>query len=666
MAARLLPAMVASGAVETFVENPYLVPPGCAPEDALFPLADLPIRTARGEAMVPVYFIGDDARHVSHLPYLLRYPGIVLFTDADLGALQEALFVALPGIGDERRLLVGELAPYLRGEDPDLTRILADHAVAVVAADEAIATALRNRLGAGLEVAVLAADPATAARDLRKTVEYLTADAVTPKDDLGTWPSVTAVVVSYNSLKIIAPCLQSLVEQDYPALDVLVVDNASEDGTAAIIREQFPSVRVIESRSNLGFAGGNNLGFRSSQADYFVLLNQDAIARRNFVRELVRVAELHDNIASVGAKMLMSRSPTLLNSAGTEINEGGVGSDRLVGEKDDDRSVAPQEVFGSSGGAILLRRSAIEHVGGFDEKFFMYFEDTDLCWRFLIAGYRNYYAPLATVLHDFHDDPDTDPDRQFRRRFMSERNRLQTLFKNADRSSLRAVLPEVKKNNRERLARIRERVEESADEELSGIGEMIKRAWRWNMLHLPSLLIRRRRVQKLRKGPVEDIRRLFLPGVKESGHQGDIMSFHDRFSAQPQHEIVMGESDTQSLGPGWHVAERPPAPEVANRWCKGRAWFYLQPGPEHTGVKLSVASPLEPHAMKLFVEDREIAARTVSATCEVDALIPEDLRIGRILEFRIESESMRPIDHDMGPDVRELALVVFSMRLVSS
>src|SRR5690606_15377421 len=110
--------------------------------------------------------------------------------------------------------------------------------------------------------------------------------------------------------------------------------------------------------------GGNNLAFSRSSAKYVVLFNQDAIARPDFVREMVRVAERDPRVAAVGAKMLMMRCPTVINSAGIVVNETGFAVDRLIGEKDEDPSPVPVEVFGACGGAKLLRRSVLEEIGG--------------------------------------------------------------------------------------------------------------------------------------------------------------------------------------------------------------------------------------------------------------------------------------------------------------
>ena len=659
LAVDLVPRLRASGA-EVFVENPYPVRPGLVPADSLFPISDLSHRLASGEVDVPIYLIGSQAHHVHQIPYLVRHPGVIVFTESDLDALRGPASGVVAKNGDG----VGFMLPELGDSSGPLARVIGSYAAKAVALNTRVAEELRSVLGSAQEIHDLESveDPAELLGELADSVA---AAQPSPRASAIRWPKVAAVVVSYNSKSIISPCLQSLCEQDYQDLEIVVVDNASEDGTAQFIHEEFPRARVIDSGANLGFAAGNNLGFRSSEAKYFVLLNQDAVAHRNWVTELVRAAEADGMVGAVAAKMLMDRCPTLLNSTGTEMNQGGWAWDRQVGEKDEDPSPVPVEVFGGCGGALLINRAALRDVGDFDEKFFMYFEDTDLCWRFLLSGYHNYYAPLAIVRHDFHGDSGASPGREYRRHFMSERNRIQTLIKNNDFKTLKRVLPQVYRHDRRRLASLDERIRATKDSEhLVGIAKMIRRAWRWNIWHLPGLWWRRRRVQALRRVPAEQTEHLLLPGVYEGGHQGDVMVFHDRFSAAPKHDIVIGDSDRDCLGSGWHGIEHPEGSHAPYRWCRGRAWFYLQPEEGVGRVVVKLASPIEPHGLKLFAEDGEILSTTVGQeVSEVSATIPPEIVRGRIMEFRIEAEWMRPIDRDLGPDRRELGLIVFGMRV---
>ncbi|MEE2886690.1 MAG: glycosyltransferase family 2 protein, partial [Planctomycetota bacterium] len=608
IAEQVISTLAAPDEVEVFVENPFQVNPWIVEESSLFPICDLPSRLAQRKVDVPVYLIGDDNQHVHQLRYAMSHPGVLVLLDADLRSLTAACRIVLDGLGDQPRVFIPEVGD---GTEP-LATVLGRAAYAIVAVDAAVAGRLRDLLGAQTEVHLLDHTPANPVTQITECARHAAnqVDSIaTGSAPIGpqTYPKVTALVVSYNSVDIIGPCLESLVAQDYPNLEVLVVDNASADDTAQFIRDTYPAVRVVDSGSNLGFAGGNNLGFEISDAEFFVLLNQDAIANSNFVTELLRVATLDPRVGAVAGKMLMDRCPSLINSAGSIMNAAGWGGDRRVGDKDDDPSPIPVEVFGGCGGALLLNAKALAELGGFDTKYFMYFEDTDLCWRFLAGGYRNYYAPLAVVRHDFHGDTVVDPDREFRRRFMSERNRLQTWFKNTDWQTLRRRVWQIYKGDCKRLKSLRSQSAANPDKHSpASVAHLtLKKAWRWNLLHALGIFIRRCKVQRLRTTPVAEIERLMEPGMGEGGHQGDVGVFHDRFSATPKSEITIGDNDSDCLGSGWHGVEQPPDAVAPYRWSRGRAWFYLRPTNGQDHLVLRIASPIEPREVRVSIEGVE-------------------------------------------------------------
>ena len=660
-AAGLLRALQQQGPVHALVENPFRVQPGLAKGDLLQPLCELPELLRTGAVDVPLHLVGDDPLHLHQLRYLRLCPGVLVLPSLALGRLRACLWTEASG----------KRAPFVAGFDghQELAVVLAGMSRAVAVASDADARALRQALPQAAVHVVEALSPArpdfaAAAAKLRAIAARLPAGPAFAAEDPAPWPPVTAVVIGYNSKDIVGPCLQTLLDQDYPNLEVVVVDNASQDGTADFVRTKFPSIKLIASQENLGFAEGNNLVFRTTRAKYVALLNQDAYARRNWVTELVRAAETDERIASVGSKMLFYRCPTLLNSTAIEINQAGWGWDRQVGEKDENPSPMPEAVFGGCGGAVLYRRSALDEVGGFDRAFFMYYEDTDLAWRFRIAGYENLYAPLAVVRHDFHGDTGATPGRLFRRRFMSERNRWATLFKNLDLGTLLRLLPKIRRYDKGRIGWLERAVRENHNPEFHGqIARIVKQAWRYNVLRLPQLLLRRRRTQRLRAVPAAVSNRFLVAGINEGGHQGDVDNFHDRFSCQRTDAIRMGENDVGSIGSGWHVLENPPGALRPYRWCKGRAWFYLEPKAGTRALFLHLRSPMEPHRIEIFAESERLGG------CRVDAQggdycfpLPASLPRGDVLEFTLASETLQPKAAGLSGDVRDLGVIVSEMR----
>jgi GT2 family glycosyltransferase/glycosyltransferase involved in cell wall biosynthesis len=472
-------------------------------------------------------------------------------------------------------------------------------------------------------------------------------------------PKVEAVVISYNGAKFIGPSLQSLLDQDYENLVVTVVDNASSDGTADLIRRDFPRIRLIASRQNLGFASGNNLVFRQSDADWIALLNQDAVARRDWISEMVRAGEGDPRIGAVGAKMLMQRCPTILNSAGIEVNEAGFGVDRWIGLKDDDQSPIAQDVFGVCGGAMMLRAKDLRELGGFDDSFFMYFEDVDLCWRMRLAGRRIVYAPLAVVHHDWHGDRGSG-NRAMRRRYMCERNRLWAVVKNWEWKNLVRVWPQMKQYERMRLGWVRDALARGENVEyFAMVGRAIKKAWRSTRLRLPWLLWKRRKVQALRKVPDGEVVRYITPGVGEPSFVGDLEVVRDRFSATPVPKILMGRNDKDSLGPGWHPAEG----EL--RWSKGKAWFYLRPEREARTLGIRVAGRPTRAEFTLWLDDVEVGSlrHEPGEVRTHEIALARPVPAGKAVEGRLVTTTFKPKEHGPSQDERDLGLYVFEIGL---
>lgn len=214
-------------------------------------------------------------------------------------------------------------------------------------------------------------------------------------------PVVSVVVVNWNGASYVSRCLNSVLDQTYPALEVIVVDNASTDSSRYLLRSYLPRIRLIELHRNLGFAGGANAGIRASSGKYVALLNPDAVAEPDWLAHLVRVAESDPEIGMCASKVYLSRFPGLLDSAGMLISLDGLARGRGHFEADDPRFDREDEVLAPSACAALYRVSMLHKVGLFDEDFFLYCEDIDLALRAQAAGWRCRYVPQAIVVHDY-------------------------------------------------------------------------------------------------------------------------------------------------------------------------------------------------------------------------------------------------------------------------
>lgn len=264
--------------------------------------------------------------------------------------------------------------------------------------------------------------------------------------------SCTVVIVTWNARDVVRECLASLAPQlgSAGSREIVVVDNGSNDETVQMLAREFPHVRVIASPLNLGFAAGANLGIAAAHHDTVVLLNNDATADPGFLDALLIALQARPEAAAVTARLVLAdrysraeigglvdsssrhwaRDDTgieLINSTGGELTRSGNGRDRdwLVPVTEHARPAG--DVLAFSGGAAALRRSAFNEVGAFDERYFMYYEDSDLSWRLRRAGWQIHYEPTATVRHRHAASSGTESDFFL---FHNHRNRVLFALKN--------------------------------------------------------------------------------------------------------------------------------------------------------------------------------------------------------------------------------------------
>ena len=207
---------------------------------------------------------------------------------------------------------------------------------------------------------------------------------------------VSVVVVNYNGARFLERCISSALAQDYPELEVIVVDNASGDGSPDIVEQKFPGVLLVRNTENLGFAGGTNAGIRASRGEYLFTLNSDAFPDPGCVRHLVAAMKEDPGAGMCAAKMLFPDGS--INSAGICLSLSGAAWDRGMHQPDNGQ-YPPGEVFGPCAGAALYRRSMLLETGLFDEDFFLFMEDVDLAFRARLAGWKCRYVPEASVVH---------------------------------------------------------------------------------------------------------------------------------------------------------------------------------------------------------------------------------------------------------------------------
>lgn len=215
-------------------------------------------------------------------------------------------------------------------------------------------------------------------------------------------PDLSAIVVSWNSERFLDGCLESLFAQRGVALEVVVVDNGSSDGSEAIVRSKHPRARWIPLGANRGFCAANNAGIAATQAPFLLFANADLVLDREFAREALRPFAQDERMGMVGGKLLRF-DRTTVDSAGQFMTRSRRVVERGYGRPDGLPLSADGYVFSICGAALLCRRAMIEDVSiagqFFDESYFAFSEDLDVGWRARLGGWRAWYAARAVGYH---------------------------------------------------------------------------------------------------------------------------------------------------------------------------------------------------------------------------------------------------------------------------
>ena len=251
---------------------------------------------------------------------------------------------------------------------------------------------------------------------------------------------VSVVLVNFRGTDDTLEAIQRLGELDWPAdrLEIVVVENGSGDDSAERIAAAAPHVTLLVSKTNEGFAGGCNMGVAASSGEYIALLNNDAKPDPEWIAAAVARFEESDSIGGVASRVL-DWDGELVDYIGSAMTWYGMGYKPLTAEKVPRTPDHSRDVLFGTGSAMFVRRSVYEELGGFDERYFMFFEDVDLGWRMNLAGYRFVYEPASLAFHKHHASMSKFG--SHKETVLLERNALFTLYKNAGQAALNDLLP---------------------------------------------------------------------------------------------------------------------------------------------------------------------------------------------------------------------------------
>ena len=211
---------------------------------------------------------------------------------------------------------------------------------------------------------------------------------------------VSVIIVNWNGERFLERCLAALMAQTVKPHEIILVDNASSDGSVEIVR-RFPAVRLITQDQNTGFARGNNLAIEAASADseWIALINPDAFAQPYWLEALLVAAESNPGFDVFGSKLVNAADPTVQDGGGDAYHMSGLVWRMGHGVPVPASVENAREVFSPCAAAALYRRSALREIGGFDEDYFCYVEDVDLGFRLRLAGYRCLHVPQSVAHH---------------------------------------------------------------------------------------------------------------------------------------------------------------------------------------------------------------------------------------------------------------------------
>jgi GT2 family glycosyltransferase len=247
-------------------------------------------------------------------------------------------------------------------------------------------------------------------------------------------PFVSIIVVNYNGKHFLGECFVSLGNLEYPRdkFEVILVDNASTDGSVHYVRENFSWVNILQLDKNYGFCKPNNDGVEIAKGEYVVFLNNDTTVTKEWLLELVKGVLSEEQIASCASKMLYSDRRDVINTAGGKITIIGGGFYKGYGDKDGPQYSKPEYTGFGCGAGVLVKKELFQYIGGFDEDYFASCEEHDLGWKLWLYGYKVLYVPTAVMYHKESGTYGSRSTFESVKVYFITRNRLYNIIKNLE------------------------------------------------------------------------------------------------------------------------------------------------------------------------------------------------------------------------------------------
>ena len=388
-------------------------------------------------------------------------------------------------------------------------------------------------------------------------------------------PGVDIIIPTYNGKKMLEQCLHSIQDSNYPHYSVTVVDDHSQDGTKEYIEKRFDGITILYNKKNLGPSSSKNIGIKATKNEFIATLDNDVIVHPDWLRELVKSISKDEKIGACASKLLLLEHKKLINSTGGEMTRICHAWDRGLFEVDKGQYDKEEFVTCACTAASMFRRSVLDKIGLFDDRFYYPVEDADLGLRINFAGYKVLYVPSSVVYHKMGA---TMGRVNVTKVYHTEKNRLRTLLKNFDIKTLAALFPAVVLDLAgpilynlllKRDAPVKDRFE---------IAHAIIKAVLWNIIYLPDTVLERekmRRIKRVRDSEILELLKETTPSILFPDYtiqtKESVRNCNEDVTA-----IEMGKNDTGFLGYGWYPLESVEGdPKTKFRWTREEAIAYL-------------------------------------------------------------------------------------------
>ena len=250
-------------------------------------------------------------------------------------------------------------------------------------------------------------------------------------------PLISIIILNYNAGNLLIDCVSSIQKSDYTNFEIILVDNISKDNSHKKCKDNFPTIKLIENKENLGYCEGNNVGLRTAKGEFVVVLNPDTIVDSNWLDELLEAYQ-NNGEGLYQPKFLATSDNSMLLSTGQMIQLFGFGYSRSKGDKDEKLFEKIEQIDYASGTCLFTSKKILKKIGLFDPFLFAFHDDLELCWRAALNRIKSFYVPKSIVYHPIEGTSFKWSPLKFK---LMERNRKYCLLTLYDRSTFYKMLP---------------------------------------------------------------------------------------------------------------------------------------------------------------------------------------------------------------------------------